>query len=43
MPVWPTRFVILLGSALAVLSYLVLAFLELFRPDAETRGGEVAG
>jgi len=41
VPVWPTRFVILLGSALAVLSYLVLAFLELFRPDAET-DGEVA-
>lgn len=34
VPVWPTRFVILLGSALAVLNYIVLAVLDVFSPGA---------
>jgi TRAP-type C4-dicarboxylate transport system permease small subunit len=28
VPAWPTRFIILLGSALAVLNYLVVAWLD---------------
>ena len=32
IPSWPTRFMILIGSALAVLNYLVLAYLDLFGP-----------
>lgn len=30
VPAWPTRFLILLGSALAVVNYLVLAALDVF-------------
>ena len=32
VPSWPTRFTILIGSALSALSYLVLMFLDVFRP-----------
>ena len=32
VPSWPTRFTILIGSALSVLSYLVLMFLDVFGP-----------
>lgn len=35
VPVWPTRFVILLGSALAAFNYLVLALIEAFGLAAE--------
>lgn len=28
VPAWPTRFIILIGSALAVVNYLVVAFLD---------------
>ena len=34
VPAWPTRFMILAGSALAVVNYLVLAILDVLRPDA---------
>ena len=34
VPVWPTRWVVVIGGALAILNYLVLAFLDLSRPDA---------
>jgi len=30
VPVWPTRFTILIGSALAVINYLILAAIEAF-------------
>ena len=33
VPVWPTRFMIVIGGALAILNYLVLAYLDLLRPD----------
>jgi TRAP-type C4-dicarboxylate transport system permease small subunit len=36
IPSWPTRFMILIGSALAVLNYLVLAYLDLFGPAPPT-------
>ena len=32
IPSWPTRFMILIGSGLAVLNYLVLAFLDVLGP-----------
>ena len=32
VPVWPTRFVILIGGTLAGINYLILAYLELFKP-----------
>jgi len=32
VPAWPTRFTILLGSALAVVNYLVMAYLDVVRP-----------
>ncbi|MND09465.1 hypothetical protein D3C83_328150 [compost metagenome] len=32
MPAWPTRFIILIGSALAVINYLVVAYLDVVRP-----------
>ena len=43
VPSWPTRFMILFGSGLACLNYLVLAYLDVFRPeqlDAEA-GGDI--
>ena len=33
IPAWPTRFMILIGSALAVMNYLVLAFLDICGPQ----------
>jgi len=33
VPAWPTRFMILFGSALAIVNYLVLAYLDVIRPD----------
>jgi TRAP-type C4-dicarboxylate transport system permease small subunit len=35
VPVWPTRFMILLGSAVAAFNYLVLALIEAFGLAAE--------
>jgi TRAP-type mannitol/chloroaromatic compound transport system permease small subunit len=35
VPVWPTRFMILLGSALAAFNYLVLAIVEGLGLEAE--------
>lgn len=35
VPVWPTRFTILIGSALAVVNYLVLAAIEAFNLKIE--------
>lgn len=32
VPAWPTRFIILAGSALALVSYLVVAFLDVVVP-----------
>jgi TRAP-type C4-dicarboxylate transport system permease small subunit len=32
VPAWPTRFIILLGSALAIVNYLVVAWLDVARP-----------
>jgi TRAP-type C4-dicarboxylate transport system permease small subunit len=32
VPAWPTRFMILLGSALAIVNYLVMAYLDVMRP-----------
>jgi len=34
VPSWPTRFMILIGSALAVINYLVMAYLDLVKPEA---------
>jgi hypothetical protein len=33
VPVWPTRFVILLGGALAILNYAVAAMIDVFGLD----------
>ena len=33
VPSWPTRFMILIGSALAAINYFVMAYLDVFRPD----------
>jgi len=33
VPAWPTRFMILFGSALAILNYLVVAYLDVVRPS----------
>jgi len=32
VPSWPTRFMILFGSALAIVNYLVMAYLDVMRP-----------
>ena len=33
VPTWPTHVMIIIGGTLAALNYLILAFLEIFRPD----------
>jgi TRAP-type C4-dicarboxylate transport system permease small subunit len=38
VPSWPTRFTILIGSALAVINYSVLAYLDVFGPQT---GGKI--
>ena len=37
VPVWPTRFTILFGSAVAFLNYLLLIYLDVLRPDQMAR------
>jgi TRAP-type C4-dicarboxylate transport system permease small subunit len=34
VPAWPTRFTILIGSGLAIVNYLVMAYLDVMRPGA---------
>ena len=34
VPAWPTRFMILFGSALAIVNYLVMAYLDVVHPGA---------
>lgn len=34
VPAWPTRWTILIGSALACFNYLLMAYLDIFRPVA---------
>ena len=33
VPVWPTRFMILFGGTIAGVNYLIMAYLDIFRPD----------
>lgn len=33
VPSWPTRWMILVGGGLATVNYLILAYLDVFRPD----------
>jgi TRAP-type C4-dicarboxylate transport system permease small subunit len=33
VPAWPTRFTILFGSSLACINYLLMAYLDIFKPD----------
>lgn len=33
VPSWPTRFMILFGGALAAINYLIMAYLDVFRPE----------
>ena len=40
VPVWPTRFVILIGAALAIVNYLVLFYIDVFAPDRHDDFGE---
>jgi TRAP-type C4-dicarboxylate transport system permease small subunit len=39
VPVWPTRFVILLGAALAVVNYFVAALIDVFGFEERVRNG----
>jgi hypothetical protein len=41
VPVWPTRFVILLGAALAIVNYVVAALIDVFGFD-ESAGADPA-
>ena len=34
VPTWPTHFVILFGGTIAFINYLVMAYLDVFRPEA---------
>ena len=33
VPAWPTRFTILFGSAVAAFNYLLMAYLDIFKPQ----------
>ncbi|MGQ0752093.1 MAG: TRAP transporter small permease [Betaproteobacteria bacterium] len=41
VPAWPTRFIILIGSALAIVNYLVVAYLDVVRPGGNTAANNV--
>ncbi len=34
VPSWPARWMVLIGSALAVINYLVLAYIDVFKPES---------
>lgn len=38
VPSWPTRFIIIFGSALAIVNYLVVAYLDVVQPRNEAGG-----
>ncbi len=40
VPAWPTRFTILFGSAIACFNYLLLAYLDIFKPEKPDSGVE---
>ncbi|HEX9684991.1 MAG TPA: TRAP transporter small permease subunit [Burkholderiales bacterium] len=42
VPVWPTRFMILAGAALAIVNYVVAALIDVFGFDDGTRAGRDA-
>ena len=33
VPSWPARWTVLLGSALALLNYIVMAYIDVFKPE----------
>ena len=33
VPSWPARWTVLVGSALAMINYLVMAYIDVFEPD----------
>ena len=33
VPSWPARWTVMIGSALALINYLVMAYVDVFRPD----------
>ena len=34
VPSWPARWTVLMGSAIALINYLVLAYLDVFKPES---------
>ena len=34
VPSWPARWIVLIGSALALINYIVLAYIDLFKPKS---------
>jgi TRAP-type C4-dicarboxylate transport system permease small subunit len=42
VPAWPTRFMILFGSALAIVNYLVMAYLDVIRPESTNATADAA-
>ena len=34
VPSWPARWTVLIGSALALINYIVLAYVDLFKPKS---------
>ena len=42
VPAWPTRFMILVGSALAIVNYLVMAYLDVVRPGGASAAADDA-
>ena len=45
VPSWPARWTVLIGSALAMINYLVMAYIDLFKPellDSEADPGDAS-
>jgi TRAP-type C4-dicarboxylate transport system permease small subunit len=40
VPAWPTRFMILFGSALAIINYFVMAYLDVVRPGGSSEAAD---
>ena len=41
VPSWPARWTVLIGSALALINYCVMAYLDVFRPKFSENDGDV--
>jgi TRAP-type C4-dicarboxylate transport system permease small subunit len=42
VPSWPARWTVMLGSAVALVNYIVLAYIDVFKPEADVEADGVS-